>query len=104
LESLDSYLIGPTGIAFAKGDFLSFLKALNEISKKYECFEAKAGLVDGEILDASKLKILANLPSREELIAKLVGTLKSPLSNVVNTLVSPIRGLVYLLNSAAQQK
>lgn len=103
LKDLDPYLVGPTGIAFIKKEAIQVVKMLSEFSKKHECFKAKAGLIDGEVLDDSKLKVLASLPSQEELIAKLLGTLKSPLASTVNILVSPIRGLVCVLNSVTQK-
>ena len=79
LEGLDEYLVGPTAIAFvpADGDVVSVAKALDTFAKDNKALVLKAGIMDGEFLDADAVKKLASLESREVLLAKSAGLLKA---------------------------
>jgi large subunit ribosomal protein L10 len=66
--------------------------------------EIKAGLVEGKVIDADSVKALANLPSREVLIAKALGSMQAPITGFVNVLQGNIRNLVYALEAVRQQK
>ena len=72
--------------------------------QKYKKVELKAGIVEGKIFDAEGLTAIAELPSKEELVAKAIGGMKSPLYGLVNVLNGNIRGLVIALNAIAEQK
>ena len=84
----DAALEGPTAIAFAMNDSVSA-----EGGKKFNKLETKCGLVDGEFNDADALKIIASLPSREVLIAKMLGSMLAPISK-----------LAYVLNAIAEKQ
>lgn len=101
---LDEALQGPTAIAFGYDDPVAPAKLLVEFAKEYDQLEFKAGLVDGRVIGVDDIKALAALPSREELIAKLVGSLSSPLRGLVNVLSGPPRNLVYVLEAIRKQK
>jgi large subunit ribosomal protein L10 len=61
-------------------------------------------MVEGKVIDAAEVKALADLPSREELIAKLLGSMNAPISNTVNVLQGVIRNAVYVLDAIRAQK
>ena len=64
----------------------------------------KAGLVDGQVIDVAAVDALASLPSREELLAKLVGSMQAPISGLVNVLQGNIRNMVYVLDAVRAKK
>ena len=86
-------LEGPLSVAFGYEDPTVPAKVLNDFAKNHKKLELVAGIVRGEIFDEAKVKQLATIPSREVLIAKLLGSFKAPLSN-----------LAYLLNAIKEQK
>ena len=78
---LKQYLNGMTAIAISENDPVVAAKVLKEYAEKVESFNILAGYVDGEVIDAAKVNALAEIPSKEVLIAKLLGSIKSPLYN-----------------------
>lgn len=104
LEGLDSYLNGPTAMAISSTDAVAPAKVLSEYAKKYEKLELKAGVVEGNVIDVNGIKALAELPSREVLISKMLGSFNAPITGLVNVLNGNIRGLVVALNAIAEQK
>lgn len=104
LSSLNEHLNGPTAIAIDLNNTISLAKALIDFDKKYKKIDIKAGVLQGRVIEASKIKELANLPSKEILLAKLVMTLNSPITNIVNVLSSPARSLVMCLRAIKEQK
>jgi large subunit ribosomal protein L10 len=103
-DELDKYLEGPTSIAFSIDDPVAPAKVLSEYSKKYKSLELKAGIIEGKLTDISGLKALAELPSKEELVAKVLAGLNSPVYGIVNVLNANIRGLAVALNAIAEKK
>jgi len=101
---LDSFLSGPTAMAISTTDAVAPAKILSEYAKKFEKLELKVGVVEGKIIDVDGIKALAELPSREVLIAKVLGSLNAPISGFVNVLNANITGLVVALNAIAEQK
>ena len=104
LEDLVGFLNGPTAMAYSTTDAVAPAKVLSEFAKKFEKLELKAGVVEGKIIDVDGIKALAELPSREVLIAKVLGSLNAPISGYVNVLNANITGLVVALNAIAEQK
>ncbi|WP_238134216.1 50S ribosomal protein L10 [Calderihabitans maritimus] len=104
LEELEPYLEGPTAIAFSYEDPVSPAKILSNFAKEHDNLEIKAGILEGKVIDLQKIKALADLPSREELLAKTVGGFQAPLYGLVNVLQGTIRNLVYVLEAIRQQK
>ena len=78
---LDENLEGPTAIAFGIEDETAPARILNDFAKEAEALEIKSGVVDGEYYDAAGVKVLATIPSKDELISKLLGSLQSPITN-----------------------
>ncbi|MCX7921180.1 MAG: 50S ribosomal protein L10 [Clostridia bacterium] len=104
LVDIDGYLSGPTSIAMSDVDPVAPAKVMAEFAKKYEKLELKAGTVEGKVIGADGVKALADLPSREVLIAKVLGGFNAPISGFVNVLNGNIRGLVVALNAIAEKK
>ena len=104
IEGLDQYLNGPTAVAISMVDPVAPSKLLAKFDKDLEKFELKAGIVEGKVVDVNGVIALSNLPSKEELIAKMLGSMKSPLTGLVNVLNGNIRGLVVALNAIVEQK
>ena len=77
--ALKEYLNGMTAIAISENDPVVAAKILKEYAAKVESFNILAGYVDGEVIDAAKVNDLAEIPSKEVLIAKLLGSIRSPL-------------------------
>ena len=104
LGELDGYLKGPTAMAISSTDAVAPAKILAEYAKKFEKLELKAGMVEGNVIDVEGIKALAELPSREVLIAKVLGGFNAPISGFVNVLNANLKGLVVALNAIAEQK
>ena len=77
IEDLDDSLVGPTAVIIANEEYLPVLKAIYSYAKKSDFYKIKAGVLEGKSATAEELKVLAQLPSREELIAKLAATLEA---------------------------
>lgn len=88
----------PVAIAFGYKDEVDSPKLINEFAKENDTLEIIGGIVDGKFVSTETILNLANLPSREELYAKIVGSLASPLRGVVTVLQGNLRGLVSVLN------
>lgn len=101
---LDKHLAGPTAIAIAADDPVASAKILNEFAKANAKFELKAGSLDGKLLSVADIQALADLPSREVLLAKLLGSLNAPASNFVGVLAAIPRSLVQVLAAIQDKK
>ncbi len=88
----------PLAIAFATEDEVTPAKEIDLFAKEHEALEVLGGILENEYIDEKAIKQLASLPSKEELYAKVVGSLAAPLSGMVNVLVGNIRGLVNVLS------
>ncbi len=83
---LDEHLEGPSAIAISKDDATAPARILCKFAKDAKALELKAGVVEGEVYDAAALGELAKVPSREELLSKLLGSLQSPITNLARVL------------------
>lgn len=104
IEGLDAYLEHNTAVAFSAEDPVAPAKILNDFSKDHKALEIKAGVLDGKVIGLDEVKAVAELPSREELLAKLVGSMQAPISGLVNVLQGTIRNFVYTLEAVRQKK
>lgn len=104
IEGLDNYLKGPLSMASSTKDPVAAAKLLSDFSRENRILEIKGGLLAGKPITADEVKALANLPSREVLIARMLGGLQSPITGLVNVLQGNIRNLVYALDAVRQQK
>ena len=104
IQGLHAYLEHNTAVAFSAEDPVAPAKILNDFSKDHKALEIKAGILDGKVIALDEVKALAELPSREELLAKLVGSMQAPISGLVNVLQGTIRNFVYTLEAVRQKK
>ncbi len=93
VEGLDAYLEGPVSIAFGYEDATAPARVLHTFAKDHKKLELKAGMVEGALYNKAEIEQIATIPSKEVLIAKLLGSFKAPLSNVA-----------YLLNAIKEKK
>jgi len=107
---IEALLTGPTAIAFvttkadgSPGDAAAAAKALREFSKKNAALVLKGGLLNGKVLDESQIKALADLPSREVLLARLAGGIAAPLQQFAGLLQALPRNLAYGLKALIDQ-
>lgn len=104
VTDFDADLNGPTSVAFG-ADEVTAAKIVIEAAKKYDTkFSAKSAFVDGSRVDAKGVKTLAEMPSKEQLVAKMLGSLQAPISKFVGVLSAIPRSLVIALNAIAEQK
>lgn len=104
IEGLDHVLEGTTAIAYSSDNYVSGAKILSAFAEKNKTFEIKAGFVDGAAVDAAAVKELAELPSKEILVAKALGGLNAPITGFVTVLNGTLKGLVVALNAIAEKQ
>ena len=80
-EGLSQYLEGPSAMAYSTEDATAPARVLAQFAKTADKLEIKAGVVEGTLYDAKGMNAIANIPSREVLISKLLGSLQSPITN-----------------------
>ena len=105
ISGIDSVLEGTTAIAIG-GDHTSAAKIINEYieKSKTKTYKIKAGYVEGRAISAAEVVALAKLPSKEVLIAQVLGGLNAPISGLVGVCSGLQRGLVVALNAIAEKK
>lgn len=86
ISELDEVLAGPTAVIISEEEYLPALKAIYKYSKDNDFYKIKGGVLEGKVVSVEELKTLAQLPSREELIAKLAGCLLANVSKLAATL------------------
>jgi large subunit ribosomal protein L10 len=103
MSEIREFLEGPTAIVTSTDDPVGPAKATREFARTSRILEIKAGVLEGSLIPASEVERLATLPSREELLAKVVGGLNAPIAGLVGVLSGPIRSLAYVLQARADQ-
>jgi len=105
IEGVDpKEMAGNLAVVFGYGDEVAPAKTLKNFSKKYKAMKLLGGIVEGKYIDEKMVNNLADIPSRPELYAKLVGSLNSPISGFVNVLQGNLRNLVYALDAIRESK
>jgi len=104
-ESLSPHFAGPTAIALTYDDPVAAAKVLSKFAKEQQnVFKLKAGVLSGKIISVPDIQALADLPSREVLIAKLLGTIQAPTANFVGVLAAVPGSFVRVLNAIKSKK
>lgn len=103
IEGLDVYLEGPTAVAFS-ADPVAPAKVIAEFAKEVKTLKIKGGVVEGKVIGSEGVKALAELPSREVLLAQVVRGMQAPLVGMVNVLQGPIRKMGYALEEVRKLK
>lgn len=104
VECLDDEMSGPTALTIAGADPVAPAKVLSEFAKTNDKFILRVGALDGKKLTLADVQALAELPSREELLAKMLGSLNAPVSNFVGVLAAVPRSLVQVLAAIQEKK
>jgi large subunit ribosomal protein L10 len=103
-RALSALLSGPAAVAFTDSDAVKLAKALADFSKTHEKLQFRGALVEGQLLDAKQAKQIAALPSKRELVARLLVVLQSPLRRLVTALNAPVQGLAVSIRQIADDK
>ena len=102
--NLSDSMTGACGIAFSSGDPVISSKILIDFAKANEGFKIQSGFIDGCVIGVDQVKALASLPSRHELISRVVGGVHAPISRFVNALSGTIRKVVMVIDAIAKKK
>lgn len=97
-------MAGPTALVFIKDDAASASKAIVKFMKDNNAIVLKGGILSRAPISEATIQELAKLPSKDELIAKVVGSFRAPIDQFVLNLSSPLRGLVYVLSAIREKK
>lgn len=104
LDALEQYLEGPTAIAYGYDDPVTPVKLLVKFAKENDQLSIKGGVLEKNVINENELWRLAELPSRDVLLAKTLGSFQAPLVGFLSVLQGNIRKLVYVLNAVKEQK
>lgn len=103
-EPLVAYFVGPTSIAFTSGDAAAMAKAMTEYAKTQPNLEIRVGMVEGQLLTSEQVTAIAELPPREVLLGRALGSMQSPLSGLVGVLQGVQRQFLYALTAIQTAK
>ncbi len=103
-EPLTPLLDGPTAVAYTNRDVVALAKVLAEFAKSHEKLQFRGALVEGRVLDAESANRMALLPSKQELVARLLFLLQSPMRRLVAALNWPVTSLAVTLRQVADAK
>lgn len=104
LEEAKKLVDGGVGVSLSGDDYLATTKALVNFSKTHEKFKIKAAYIDGQLIGADRIKEIAALPSKEVLLAQVVGGIKAPITGFVFVLSGIIRKFVYVVDAVKNKK
>jgi large subunit ribosomal protein L10 len=99
-----SQFSGSLASSFGYKDPISLIKVLTKLAKTNDKFKILGGMVEGKVLSVLEIKELSKIPSKEILLAKLIGSIKSPISGFVNVLQGNMRNLVGVLSAIKNNK
>lgn len=103
LEGLDEVLHGPTALAYHTEDMVAPAKVFSDFVKTHDIVSFKSGFMEGKVISLDEVKTLASTPSKEVLIAKMMGSLQSPVSGLVRLLNTIVEGGVEIADLVAQK-
>ena len=104
VDGLDTQLVGPTAMAFVKGDVAAVAKSLKEYAKTNPLLVIRGGAVAGKAVSAKDVDVLAELPSREVMLSQFAGMLQAPLVKTAGLLQALPRNMAYGLKALVDQK
>ena len=104
LPTMDEILAGPSAFVFTNGDPVAAAKTLKKFGKENKNLVIKGGIMEGREVNADQVQAIAELPSREELIAKLLGTLQNPMTGLVRVLNGPMESFARVVDAIKDQK
>lgn len=98
------FMKGPIGLAFGMGDAIAPAKIVNDFGKTVGTVKIVGAIFEGKLINAAEAKVIALLPSKEVLLAKLLGSMKAPISGFYSILHGLLRGFVYTLSEVQRKK
>jgi large subunit ribosomal protein L10 len=104
MAPLSEFFVGTTAVVTTLGDPVSPAKVLVKFAKDFEKAQIKMGFMSGKLLKPAEIEALSKLPSREEMLAKMLGSMKAPAQNMLNVLVAIPRQLVTVLAAVRDTK
>jgi large subunit ribosomal protein L10 len=104
LTALKDQFSGPTAVAFNRTDAVALAKALTKFAKDVPSITFKGAMLNGQIVAADQIQAIANLPSREELISKLLFLMLWPIRGLATVLQANIRNLAVVIGQIAEQR
>ena len=104
IEGLDDLLKGPVAVLFAGEDVVTAAKIAKDSAKEYTKLVLKGGFADGKAIGEKEVEAYASLPSKQELYAKVLGTMQSPMRGFVTVLSGPLAGFVRILKQLSEKK
>ena len=104
IDGLTPMLDGPLAIVLAYDDVVAPSKAITDFVRTSRILTIKGGVLENSVVSAKDIEELATLPSREELLGKLLGLINSPIQGLVNVLSAPSRSFVQVVNAYAQKQ
>jgi large subunit ribosomal protein L10 len=104
LKTLGEQFSGMTAVAFNRTDAVALAKALTKFAKDVPAVQFKGAMLDGQIVPATQIQNIASLPSREELVSRLLYLLQSPIRGLAIVLNANIRNIAVVLDQIAKQK
>lgn len=104
MEGVDEYFLGPTAVAFGYEDPVAPAKIMVKFRKDTDKTQIKGGILDGRPIDEAEVVSLSKLPSKEELLAKMLGSLNAPITKFAMALSAVPRGLAVALGKVVEQK
>ena len=99
----EEMLVGPVGASFCFDELSTTAKSLIGFAKEFEMFKVRGGLMGNKVIDLENIKAIADLPSREVLLAQVVGSFQAPISGLATALSGIIRSLAYVLEARKEQ-
>ncbi|MCW2925278.1 MAG: ribosomal protein [Thermoleophilia bacterium] len=105
LEGVAELFVGPTAVAFVQGDAAAVAKVLKDFGKTREgILELRGGLMDGDVVSADQVREIAELPTREVILAMLLNTVDGPARTLVGAINAPARDIVSLLGNWVEKR
>lgn len=104
LESPDEFFQGSTLAVMSEGEVTDYAKVLADLSKKIEEVKIKGGFIEGKAVSGDEIMAISKLPSREVLIAKILGSMNAPVTNFVCVLSAVLKSLLYVLKAVGEKK
>lgn len=104
MKGLSQHFTGQTAVAYNTTDAVALAKALTKFAKDVPTVKFKAALLNGQIVPADQIEAIASLPSKEELVSKLLFLLQSPIRNLAIVLNANIRNVAVVLDQIAKQR
>jgi large subunit ribosomal protein L10 len=103
-EGLSEYFEGPTALAVSRESENAAAKILAKFAEEHESPKMKAGFIDGNVIDATEVIALSKLPSKEEMLSRVLAGIMSPATGLVGVLQGPLRNLVSVLGQIKEAK